>query len=84
MTSWFFRPPRPRKRINVFYRHRQEAALAGRPARRRPPNIPGVDVPVLQLPPELADTDIIGVETDVLNFYNPQDGEGGPADAGHQ
>jgi hypothetical protein len=66
-------PAEAEERINAFYRHRQEAALAGRPARRRPSNIPGVDVPAFQLPPELADADTIGViydETDGLNFYN--------------
>jgi len=66
-------PAEAEERINVFYRHCREAALAGRPARRRPPNIPGVDVPAFQLPPELADADTVGVirdETDGLNFYN--------------
>ena len=60
------------ERINAFYRRRQEAALARRAA-IRPPNIPGVDVPAFQLPPELADADTIGIiydETDGLNFYN--------------
>jgi hypothetical protein len=33
-------PAEAEEQINAFYRHRQEAALAGRPARRRPPNIP--------------------------------------------
>jgi hypothetical protein len=32
-------PAEAEERINAFYRHRQEAALAGRPARCRPPNI---------------------------------------------
>jgi hypothetical protein len=66
-------PAEAEERINAFYRHRQEAALAGRPPRRRPPNIPGVDMPAFELPPELADADAIGViydETDGLNFYN--------------
>ncbi len=65
-------PVEAEERINSFYRHRQEAALARRPA-RRPPNIPGVDGPAFKLPPELADADTIGViydETDGLNFYN--------------
>jgi len=66
-------PAEAEERINAFYRHRQEAALARRAARRRPPNIPGVDVPAFELPPELADADTIGViydEIDGLNFYN--------------
>ena len=54
-------PAEAGERINAFHRHRQEAALAARPARRRPPNIPGVDVPAFQLPPELADAGTIGV-----------------------
>ena len=65
-------PAEAEERINAFYRHRQEAALEERPA-RRPPNIPGVDVPAFELPPELADADTIGViydEIDGLNFYN--------------
>ena len=60
------------ERLNAYYRHRQEAALARRPARHRPPNLPGLDVPALELPPGLADADTIGViydETDGLNFY---------------
>ena len=65
-------PAEAEERINAFYRHRQEAALDGRAA-RRPPNIPGVDVPAFELPSELADADTIGViydEIDGLNFYN--------------
>jgi hypothetical protein len=59
------------ERINSFYQHRHGAALARRPARRRPPNIPGVDVPAFQLPPELADADTVGIvydEIDGLSF----------------
>jgi hypothetical protein len=60
------------ERLNAYYRHRQEAALAGRPPRRRPPNLPGLDVPAFKLPPGLADAHTVGViydETDGLNFY---------------
>jgi hypothetical protein len=32
------------ERLNAYYRHRQEAALARQPTRGRPPNLPGVDV----------------------------------------
>jgi len=66
-------PAEAEERINAFYRHRQATALARRAARRRPPNIPRVDVPAFELPPELADADTIGViydEIDGLNFYN--------------
>jgi hypothetical protein len=66
-------PAEAEERLNAFYRHRQEAALARHPGRPRPPSITGVDVPAFELPPELADADTVGViydETDGLNFYN--------------
>jgi hypothetical protein len=66
-------PAEAEERINAFYRRRQEAALAARSADRRPPNIPGVDVPAFELPLELADAETVGViydEIDGLNFYN--------------
>jgi hypothetical protein len=66
-------PAEAAERINAFYRHRQETALAARSTRRRPPNIPGVDVPAFELPSELADAETVGViydEIDGLNFYN--------------
>jgi len=65
-------PAEAEERLNVFYRHRQEAALARQPARRRPRNLPGLDVPAFELPPGLAEADSIGIiydETDGLNFY---------------
>jgi hypothetical protein len=66
-------PTQAEERINAFYRHRQEAAIAARPAGRRPPDIPAVDVPAFEFPPELAGADTVGViydEVDGLNFYN--------------
>ena len=66
-------PAEAGERLNAYYRHRQEAALARQPARRRPRILPGVDVPAFELPPELADADTIGIiydEIDGLNFYN--------------
>ena len=65
-------PAEATERLNAYYRHQQEAALARQPARRRPPNLPGLDVPAFELPPGLADADTIGIiydETDGLNFY---------------
>ncbi len=65
-------PAEAAERLNAYYRHRQEAALARQPARRRPPNLPGLDVPVFEFPPGLADADTVGIiydETDGLNFY---------------
>jgi hypothetical protein len=66
-------PAEAEARLNAYYRHRQEAALARQPAGRRPRDLPGVDAPAFELPPELADADTIGIiydETDGLNFYN--------------
>jgi hypothetical protein len=66
-------PAEAEERLNAFHRHRQEAALARQPARRRPRNLPGVDVLAFEFPPELADAGTIGMiydETDGLNFYN--------------
>ena len=66
-------PAEAEERLNAYYRHRQEAALARQPAQRRPPNLPGVDVPAFVLPPGLADAGTIGIifdDMDGLNFYN--------------
>jgi hypothetical protein len=66
-------PAEAGERLDAFHRHRQEAALARQPSRRRPPNLPGVDVPAFEFSPELADADTIGMiydEMDGLNFYN--------------
>jgi hypothetical protein len=66
-------PAEAEKRLNAYHRHRQEAALARRPARSRLRHLPGVDVPAFEFPSELADADTIGMiydETDGLNFYN--------------
>jgi len=66
-------PARARERINAYYRHRQEAALARYPKRRRPRNVPGVDIDAFELPAEIADSGTIGViydEIDGLSFYN--------------
>jgi len=66
-------PGEAEERLSAYYRHRQEAALALQPARRRPQNLPGVDAPAFEFPPELADAGTIGIiyaETGGLNFYN--------------
>src|SRR6266699_3127721 len=49
------------ERLNAYYRHRQEAAAALQPARRRPQNLPGLDVPAFEFPPELANADTTGI-----------------------
>ncbi|MFF4559456.1 hypothetical protein [Streptomyces sp. NPDC001435] len=58
--------------LNAYYRHRQEAAVVGHPNRARDSRLPGLDLPLFQLPPELAGSDTIGViydQVDGLNFY---------------
>ena len=65
-------PAEAGERLNAYYRQRQEAALARKPGRRRPPNLPGVDVPVFEFPPGLADAETVGVifdDVDGLNMY---------------
>jgi len=66
-------PAEAEERLNAYYRHRQEAAVAQQPARRRPRNLPGVDAAAFEFPPELTYADTTGIiydETDGLNFYN--------------
>ncbi|MER6377929.1 hypothetical protein ABT255_59165 [Streptomyces mirabilis] len=58
--------------LNAYYRHRQEAAVAGQPDRARGRRLPGLYLPFFELPPELAGSDTIGViydQVDGLNFY---------------
>ena len=65
-------PAEAEERLNAYYRQRQEAALARKPGRRRPPNLPGLDVPAFEFPPGLADADTVGVifdDVDGLNLY---------------
>lgn len=66
-------PAEAEERLNAYYRHRQEAALARQPARRRLRNLPGLGVPAFEFPPKLADADTVGMiydETDGLSFFN--------------
>jgi hypothetical protein len=67
-------PAEAEERINAHYRRWQEAALARQPAARRPRrNLPGVNGPAFEFPPDLAGADTVGMiydETDGLNFYN--------------
>ncbi|MFE7527257.1 hypothetical protein ACFU7Y_16265 [Kitasatospora sp. NPDC057542] len=65
-------PAEVEERLNSYYRHRQEAAVAERPDRARGGRLPGIDLPAFELPQALADSDTIGViydEVDGLNFY---------------
>jgi hypothetical protein len=65
-------PAEAGERLNAYYRQRQEAALARKPGRRQPPNLPGPDVPFFDFPPDLADADTVGVifdDVDGLNLY---------------
>ncbi|MFI9156530.1 hypothetical protein [Kitasatospora aureofaciens] len=59
-------------RLNAYYRHRQEAAVAEHPDRARGRRLPGLDFPAFELPRGLAESDTVGViydEIDGLNFY---------------
>ncbi|GLW54678.1 hypothetical protein Kpho01_26890 [Kitasatospora phosalacinea] len=58
--------------INAHYRRRQEPTAAAHPGRGRGERLPGPDLPVFELPPDLAASDTVGViydEVDGLNFY---------------
>ncbi|MFI6059463.1 hypothetical protein [Streptomyces sp. NPDC051286] len=58
--------------LNAYYRHCQEAAVAAQPGRARRKRLPGLDLPFFEFPPELVDSDTIGViydQVDGLNFY---------------
>ncbi|MFD7897285.1 hypothetical protein [Streptomyces sp. NPDC059743] len=85
-------PAEAEDRLNAYYRHRQEAAVAGgQPGRARGRRLPGLDLPFFELPRELADSDTIGViydEVDGLNFYADygmlRDLFANPACAGHK
>jgi hypothetical protein len=69
-------PAEAEERLNAYYWHRQQAALAALaalPKRRKPRNAPDTDLPTFEFPADLADADTIGViydELDGLNFYN--------------
>ncbi|MGW4897545.1 hypothetical protein ACWEQL_35640 [Kitasatospora sp. NPDC004240] len=65
-------PAEVEERLNTYYRHRQEAAVAEQPDRARGRRLPGIDLPAFELPQALADSDTVGViydEVDGLNFY---------------
>ncbi|MFF2039563.1 hypothetical protein ACFVVX_03985 [Kitasatospora sp. NPDC058170] len=65
-------PAEVEERLNAYYRHRQEGAVAEHPDRARGRRLPGIDLPAFELPQALADSDTIGViydEVDGLNFY---------------
>jgi len=57
-------PAEAEARLNAYYRHRQEAVLARQPARHRPRNLPGLDVPAFEFPPGLIGVDTIGIVCD--------------------
>ncbi|MGW3073687.1 MULTISPECIES: hypothetical protein [unclassified Kitasatospora] len=65
-------PAEVEDRLNAYYRHRQEAAVAEHPDRARGRRLPGLDFPAFALPRGLAESDTVGViydEVDGLNFY---------------
>ena len=66
-------PAEAKERLDAYYRHRQQTALAAHPERRKPRHVPDTDLPPFEFPADLADADTIGViydEIDGLNFYN--------------
>ncbi|PYC66280.1 hypothetical protein C7C46_31605, partial [Streptomyces tateyamensis] len=65
-------PAEAEERLNAYYRHRQESAIAEHPDRTRGRRLPGLDFPAFELPRDLADSDTIGViydDVDGMNFY---------------
>ncbi|MBD0674096.1 hypothetical protein [Streptomyces sp. CBMA156] len=65
-------PAEAEDRLNAYYRHRQEAAVAAHPDRARGGRLPGLAFPAFELPRGLAHSDTVGViydEVDGLNFY---------------
>ncbi|GAA3010020.1 hypothetical protein GCM10010519_46420 [Streptomyces lactacystinicus] len=65
-------PAEAERRVNAYFRNRQEAAVAEHPGRARGGRQTGLDLPAFELPRELADSDTVGViydEVDGLNFY---------------
>jgi hypothetical protein len=66
-------PAEAEKRLDAYYRHRQQAALAAHPKGRKPRHVPDTDALAVEFPPDFADADTIGLiydEFDGLNFYN--------------
>jgi hypothetical protein len=66
-------PSEAEERLNAYYRHRQQAALAAHPKRRRPRHIPAINMPAFEFPAEFAEADTVGViydEIDGLNYCN--------------
>ncbi|MFD6423866.1 hypothetical protein [Streptomyces sp. NPDC060198] len=58
--------------LNAYYRHRRDTAAPARPSPARRGRPSGPDLPLFELPQELAEADTIGViydELDGLNFY---------------
>ncbi|MEU3570998.1 hypothetical protein AB0E96_21640 [Kitasatospora sp. NPDC036755] len=65
-------PAEAEDRLNAYYRHRQEAAVAELPDLARRRRLPGLAFPAFELPRGLAESDTVGViydEVDGLNFY---------------
>ncbi|MFF0295441.1 hypothetical protein ACFYST_05505 [Kitasatospora sp. NPDC004614] len=65
-------PAETEERLNAYYRHRQEAAVAEHPDRARGRRLPGLALPAFELPRGLAESETVGAiydEVDGLNFY---------------
>ncbi len=65
-------PAETEERLNAYYRHRQEAAVAEHPDRARGRRLPGLAFRAVELPRGLAESETVGAiydEVDGLNFY---------------
>ncbi|MFI6153807.1 hypothetical protein ACIBCA_14025 [Kitasatospora sp. NPDC051170] len=65
-------PAEAEDRLNAYYQHRQETAIAGRPDRVGGRRLPSLAFPAFELPRGLAESDTVGViydEVEGLNFY---------------
>ncbi|MFI6285615.1 hypothetical protein ACIBCM_12805 [Streptomyces sp. NPDC051018] len=65
-------PAEAEELLNAYYRHLRETAVAARSGRSRRRRLSGPDLPLFELPRDLADSDTIGViydDVDGMNFY---------------
>ena len=66
-------PAEAAERLDAYYLHRRQAVLTAQPERRKARRGPGLDLPPVEWPAELAEADTIGLIYDAidgLNFYN--------------
>jgi hypothetical protein len=66
-------PAEAEEQLDAYHQHRQQAALAAQPERRKRRHVPGAGVPAVEFPADLAGAGTVGViydETGGLNFCN--------------